>query len=150
MKFSSSWPSVGMGVVMGEKSSSVPPVPLSSRRGVLWLSLFLMLPLLRLIVLELSLLVKLGDFGVSGVMAPFACAKELFVGVNELISSPAIKEPSLAAADSVGASPESLFNISCCSMLLPGLLNAGWVSIGGARGGTIVTGIGGLAGRVSS
>jgi hypothetical protein len=110
-----------------------------------------MLQLLRrLTVLELSPLIKFGDFGISGVMALFVCTKELLVGVNELLSSPAIGEPSLAAVDSVGASPESLFDISCCSMLLSGLLNAGWVSIGGARGGTIVTGIGGLAGSVCS
>lgn len=110
-----------------------------------------MLPLLqRLTVLELSVLVKFGDFGVSGVMRLFACARELLVGADGLLSSPAMREPSLAAVDSVGASPESLFEISCCSILLAGLLNAGCVSIGGARGGTIVTGIGGLAGRVSS
>jgi hypothetical protein len=110
-----------------------------------------MLPLLqRLTVLELSLLVKFGDFGVSGVIALFVCANELLVGENKLLSSPAVREPSLAAVDSVGASPESLFDISCCSVLLGGLLSAGWVSVGGARGGTIVTRIGGLAGRVSS
>jgi hypothetical protein len=110
-----------------------------------------MLPLLqRLTVLELSILVKFGDFGVSGVIALFVCANELFVGENKLLSSPVVREPSLAAVDSVGASPESLFDISCCSVLRGGLLNAGWVSVGGARGGTIVTGIGGLPGRVSS
>jgi hypothetical protein len=116
----------------------------------LGLSVFLILAPQQLTVLELSLLVKFGDFGVSGVIVLFVCAGELLVGENKLFSSPAVNEPSLAAVDSVGASPESLFEISCCSALLGVLLNAGYLSVGGERGGTIVTGIGGLAGRVPS
>jgi hypothetical protein len=140
-----------MGVVSGENSSVDPAVLLLSFWGVFGLFPFLTLPLLHLLtVLELSLLDMLGVLGGSGVTAPFVCVNELLAGVNRLLSSPAISDPSLAVVDSVGARPESRFDPSWCSLPVAGLLNAGWISIGGARGGTMVAGIGGFAGSVSS
>ncbi len=150
MKSSSSWSSVGIGVVIGENSSSDPREFLSSG-GVIGIIPFLALPLLHfLTVLEPSLWVMFGVLGACGLVVPFVFGNELFVGANKLLSSPVTKDPSRAPVDSVGARPESLFDGSCPSTLLTGLLNAGCVSVGGRRGGAMVTGIGCLACRVSS
>jgi hypothetical protein len=144
--------SVGIGVVIGENSSSV----FAADGGVLGRLPFVELGFLQRLTLPepmLSLLVNLGVLGicvgVSGVFA--ACGLELkFIAIPSALSSTVFTEPSRALDDVVGARPESLFDSSFSSAPVLGLRRAGCVSVGGARGGATVTAIGGFAGIVSS
>jgi len=158
-KSSSSKLSVGMGVVIGEKSSSdVEVFPV----GVLGTLPFLDIGFLHLLILPEPTLSLFTTFGVPrpcvGVWGILLLVFALEVGGVELkfiespntLSSTVFTDPSRAFEDVVGAKPESLFDSSLSSKPSIGLRKAGCVSVGGARGGATVTGIGGFAGIESS
>ena len=73
-----------------------------------------------------------------------------FIETTGTFSSIVLTDPSRAFDDVVGARPESLFHSSSSCSPPTGLRRAGCKSVGGARGGATVTGIGALAGVVSS
>jgi hypothetical protein len=141
--------SVGIGVLIGENSSCV-----GLDVSVLGILLFLKLGLLHRLILPDGILSLSATFGVmeTGVCGSFVlCTLELkSIFTPSTLSSTVLMEPSLALLDVVGANPLSLLLASVSSILPFGFLSAGCVSVGGERGGGIVTAIGGFAGRASS
>jgi hypothetical protein len=141
-----------MGVVIGLNSSSLGLAIFALLGGVLGRLPFLLPGFRQRLILPLPILSLFlmfgvagtvdGDCGVGGILEP------KFINPNAPSSFSPISLPSLALLLVVGANPLSLFPLS--SSLSSTLLNAGCVSVGGALGGATVTGMGGLAGRVSS
>lgn len=154
-KSSSSRLSVGILVVMGVKFST--DVDLGISGGVLGLLLLLeegRLHREEVSELKLPLFVTFTSgsalVGDSGALWILTAGALMLVAALGALSSTVLTEPSRALEDVVGASPESLFQFSSSLTVLVVRRRAGWVSVGGARGGATVTGMGGFAGSVSS
>lgn len=152
---SSSKLSVGMLIVIGVNSSeAVDRVVFVGVFGLLLLLEERLLHLFEPFELMLLLFVTFtsgnGFVGVSGALCIFTAGELTLVERREAFSSTVLTEPSRALEEVVGASPESLFQPSSSLKSFVVRRSAGWVSVGGARGGATVTGIGGFAGMVSS
>lgn len=145
-KSSSNKLSVGIGVVMGENSSWVtdpvsvvgvfgrlPPLKL----GFLHLLMLLDSTLSLLLMLDVLIRFDLGGVLFEIVLATGMAELKLTATPSTLDapSSTVFTDPSRAFEDVVGASPESLFDMSFSSKPLICLRKAGCVSVGGARGG---------------